>query len=148
MQLNSADPSQSIIIVAPGAYRREERLDVHIHQALPLKPLTILVAINPLVPRLLPYLGDEAQPADRGAVGRGLGVREREREGRVLDLEDAAGGEGVDGGADDAARVPEAGEDGARVDVVEALPGSEQPVVLGVVDEEAAVGRDVRGLDW
>ena len=57
----------------------------------------------------------------------------------------AAGFEGGEDVAHEALRVREEGADVAAVDVIERV--SEDPLVVGVVDLEAAVGRDVFGLD-
>lgn len=51
------------------------------------------------------------------------------------------------GGIDDAAVGLEGVEHEAEVDVVEGVVGRVDPVVLGVVDLEAAVGGDEVGLD-
>lgn len=72
-------------------------------------------------------------------------AKEFEGKDHVLHFEVAAGCERVKGLLQDVFRIFEAGEDGAGVDEIEFF--MEDPFVFGIVDFEAAVGRDAeRGV--
>lgn len=129
----------------PGPSGKEELLNVHIHKTRLLKPLLILGRNRPRPTCLIARLDYQLLPPHKWTIFRGMGVREEKGKYGVLVFQDAAGGEGIVGGADDEQRVFEAGYYGAAVNVREGLV--EKPFVFRVVDFEGAVGWHVQGLD-
>jgi len=88
----------------------------------------------------------ELLPADVGAVWRWLRVREEQWEGRILEFQIAAWRQSFVCGPDDVWVVSKAHYQSAAVNVRERL--LKKPFVFGIVNFEAAVYRDMDGLNW
>ena len=132
-------------VLAPSAHGNEELLLGHGLEAGVLEPALVVARVGPLAAGLDASLDDQALPARERAVGRRLRVGKHQREGGVLELEEAAGRERAEGRPHDVREVLEARHRRARVHVRELA--LEQPLIFRVVDLEAAVGRYVLGLD-
>jgi len=133
--------SHSLVVVSFGPWAQwpeEAPLD-DVLEADFLEPPLVVPPVGPRPTHALRAFLDVLIPLGEGAIRRGRAC-EGEGEHGILHLKVATWSERVEGLAENGFGVSKAGEQGASVDVVEFLV--ESPRIFGVVDFEAAVGRD------